>query len=72
MKLTMKAARINAGYDRQIDAAIAIGVTKDTLGAWETGKRLPNVKYIPIIEKVYNIKYNDIIFLSFNNALSIK
>lgn len=68
MKLTMKAARINAGYERQVDAAKAIGVTKDTVGAWETGKRLPNVKYIPIIEKIYNIKYNDIIFLPFNHA----
>lgn len=67
MRLNLRAARINAGYKRQIDAAIALGVTKDTITAWETGKRLPNIKMVPIIEKVYGLNYNDIIFLTNNN-----
>lgn len=64
MRLNLRAARINAGYKRQVDAAKALGVTKDTVTAWETGKRYPNTKMIPIIEKVYGLKYDEILFFS--------
>ena len=64
MKLNLRAARINAGYKRQVDAALALGVTKDTITAWETGKRFPNTKMIPKIEEVYGLKYDEIIFFS--------
>lgn len=62
MKLTLKAARTNVGMS-QADAAKAIGVTRDTLSNWETGKTFPNVIQIRKIEETYKVEYNDIIFL---------
>ena len=62
MALTLKALRINAGYDQKT-AAKYIGVTPETLSSWENGKRFPNVKQITAIEKLYNVNYSDINFL---------
>ena len=62
MKMTMKTARINAGISTQDEASKLIGVGKDTISKWERGLCLPNLKYIPKIEEVYKIKYDDIYF----------
>lgn len=70
MKLTLRAARVNAGYTQKT-AANLVGVTKGVICYWERGISFPNVKYIPKIEEVYNVKYEDIIFLPPNNALSV-
>ena len=70
-KITMKAARVNVGLTQR-QASKKFGVSKDTVGNWERGKSYPNIKIIPTIEKVYNIKYEDIIFLPNNNTLSVK
>lgn len=67
MPISLKAARVNAGYT-QAQAGHIIGVSTDTIGAWERSKSTPNSKYIPLIEKAYGIEYNDIIFLPKNNA----
>lgn len=61
MKITIKAARVNAGLSQK-EASKKIGVSKDTIGNWERGKSFPSTKLIPVIEKVYNIEY-DYIFL---------
>lgn len=61
MKITIKAARVNAGLSQK-EASEKIGVSKDTIGNWERGKSYPSAKLIPIIEKVYDIGY-DYIFL---------
>ena len=53
---------------RYQEAAKLIGVSKDTIGAWDRGKSMPNAKYIPAIEKVYGVSYKDLIFLQSNNA----
>jgi putative transcriptional regulator len=62
LKLTLKAARVNAGLT-QTKAAEIIGVTPDTIGNWERGKYLPNTIMISRIEKAYGVSYNDLIFL---------
>ena len=62
MAMTLKAARMNKGYD-QDTAAKLIGISPDTLSNYERGKRFPNVLIIKKIEKVYGLKYDDIIFL---------
>lgn len=62
MKLTLKAARVNAGYT-QAEAAKLIGINKKTLSFWETGKTTPRIKQIPAIEKAYKISYDDLVFL---------
>ena len=71
MKITLKAARINQGLN-QTQAGNKIGVSKDTLSKWERGECVPNLKYIPAIEETYCVKYDDLIFLPSNNALSVK
>ncbi|WP_304067567.1 helix-turn-helix transcriptional regulator [Megamonas hypermegale] len=71
MKITIKAARINKNL-LQKQAAKLIGVSKDTISAWERGLCTPNSKYIPAIEKVYCVTYSNLIFLPNNNALSVK
>lgn len=63
MAITLKAARINAGYNQTV-AAELIGVSKKTLSNWETGKAFPSTKYIPVITGIYGIRYDDISFCS--------
>lgn len=60
-KMTLKAARVNAGLS-QIEAANKIGVTRETLGNWERGKSYPNALNIKQIEVIYSVKYDNIIF----------
>lgn len=62
MPITLKAARINKGYSQE-DAAKAIGVSSDTLSNYERGKSYPDVPILKKIEELYEIKYEDIIFL---------
>lgn len=61
MAITLKAARVNAGFN-QTQAAKIIGVTKDVISNWERGKSYPDVRYLPKIEAAYGIKYDQIIF----------
>lgn len=61
-KITIEAARVNAGFRSREKAANLIGVHKDTITNWETGKTLPGLKHIPAIEKVYKIPYDRIKF----------
>ncbi|WP_317405277.1 helix-turn-helix transcriptional regulator [Megamonas funiformis] len=67
MKITIKAARVNKNLSQK-EAASLIGVSKDTIGAWDRGKSMPNAKYIPAIEKVYGVSYKDLIFLHTKDA----
>lgn len=61
-KISLKAARVNAGLT-QNEAAKKIGVTRDTLRNWETGKSSPSVVVFKTIESVYGMSYDDISFL---------
>lgn len=62
MKVTLRAARINAGHTQR-EAAKLIGVTVDTVGNWERGKSFPDALQIKRIESAYNTHYDDLIFL---------
>lgn len=62
MSITLKAARMNKGYD-QNKASQLIGVSVDTLSNYERGKTFPDVPIIKRIEEVYDVKYDDINFL---------
>lgn len=66
-KMTMKAARVNAGL-KQKEAAAKIGVSNKTLSWWEAGKSFPSADKIPVICGVYGCIYDDLIFLP-NNPL---
>lgn len=61
-KITLKAARVNANLT-QTEAAKRIGVTRDTISNWETGKSSPNVRIFKVIEKVYGVPYDSLNFL---------
>ncbi len=69
--MTLKAARVNKGLNQQ-EAADKIGVSRTTLQAWETYKSFSTVAQLPAIEAAYNVKYDDIIFLPDDYALSVK
>jgi transcriptional regulator with XRE-family HTH domain len=62
MEVTLKAARVNAGFDQKT-AANKLGITPETLGSWENGITFPNVPQIMKIEELYTVKYADIKFL---------
>lgn len=61
MEITLKAARTNKGLTQQ-EAADLIGVSRDMISNWETGRTYPTVKNIQSIERAYEISYNDIKF----------
>ena len=67
MKMTLRAARINAGLT-QAKAAYEIGVSTRTLGLWESGVRFPKANKIDKICELYGLSYDSIIFLP-NNPL---
>lgn len=60
-KLTLKAARINAGLTQK-DAANHLNVSNKTLWAWESGRSMPNAGKIKAICTLYRVNYDDIIF----------
>ena len=69
MAMTLKALRINLGYDQRT-AAKLLDITPETLGSWEAGKTFPNVPQINKIEKLYSTSYADINFLPQNVGLT--
>lgn len=62
MAITLRAARVNAGYT-QIEAANKIGVSKESISNWERGKSYPDVPELKKIEELYKVDYKDLIFL---------
>lgn len=62
MKVTLKAARVNAGLS-QFEATKALGISKKTLFNYENGLTFPDVPTIKKIEEIYRVSYDDIIFL---------
>lgn len=61
-KMTLKMAREIKGLTQE-NAAKLIGVSTDTLGNYERGKSYPDIPVLRKIEEVYDISYNQIIFL---------
>lgn len=63
MDITLKNLRTN--YDlTQKQAAKLVGVSEDTWRRWEKEKSFPDVPKINRIEQVFNVNYNDIVFLT--------
>lgn len=62
MAITMKAARINAGY-KQTEAAEKLGVSPNTYLNWENGKTIPTVDRAYEICKLFDLPIDSIIFL---------
>lgn len=68
-KLTMKAARINVGLT-QSAAAKELGISKNTLSGYESGKVVPKVDIAKDMARLYKRSVDDIIFLPNDCALS--
>lgn len=62
MKITLKAARINQQLNLK-EASKKLGIADRTLWSYENGLTFPKTSLIKKIEQVYNVEYNDIIFL---------
>lgn len=65
MRVTMKAARVNAGLS-QAEAAKKMAVNLKTIQNWEAGTSSPRADKMPTICEVYGCEINDIIFLPKN------
>ena len=61
-KITIRAARVNAGLSQK-EAADRLGVSNKTLGNWENGITFPPVDKIPEICELYGWSYDDLNFL---------
>ena len=62
LKITLEAARVNAGYTQK-DAAKKLGVSNKTVQNWENGRSYPSADKIAEICDLYVISYDNINFL---------
>lgn len=65
MKITLRAARINAGLSAD-EVSKNIGICKTTLGNWERGKSSPAYDVALKLAELYSCPAEDIIFLKTN------
>jgi transcriptional regulator with XRE-family HTH domain len=69
MKMTLKGARVNAGFTLD-DVAVRLKKSKNTLIAYEKGRRMPDVETGKALASLYGCTVDDIIFLPKHCALS--
>lgn len=62
MAMTPKAARINVGLT-QNEASKALGISKGTLSAYESGKTIPKLDVAIKMAKLYGCSMEDLNFL---------
>lgn len=62
MAITLKAARVNKNLTQK-DAASALGISEESLRNYEQGKTFPDVGIVKKMEDLYQVEYNDLIFL---------
>lgn len=62
VKLTLKAARVNAGFTQK-EAAEKLGISNATLCKWEQGSSMPNIQQVQQICDLYAVSYDNLIFL---------
>ena len=65
-KITLKAARVNAGFTQK-EAAKALGISNKTLVNWEKGVSFPKADMVDKICALYGVNYDNIIFLPLNS-----
>ena len=62
MKISLRAARVNAGYSQK-EAALRLGISNKTLGNWEKGSTFPPADKISAICSLYGVSYDNLNFL---------
>ena len=71
MKITLKAARVNANLTLE-NAAKALGITKNTLISYEKYRTIPDIRMGKAMAALYGKSVDDLIFLPEDCALSTK
>ena len=69
MKLSLKAARVNAGLT-QDEVARELNKSKNTISNYENGKSVPDMATGKALAKLYNTSIDDLIFLPEDCTLS--
>lgn len=69
MKITLKAARVNANLTQDY-VTKKLGISKTTLVNYEKGRSFPNIEKGKALAALYGVPVDDIIFLPSNCALS--
>lgn len=69
MKITLKAARVNAGLTQEY-VARHIKKSKNTIVNYENGKSVPDIETGKTLASLYGMSVDDIIFLPDDCALS--
>lgn len=67
MKITLKAARVNANLTQR-EAAEKLKITANTLANWEKGRSFPKLSKLAEIERLYMLSYDEILFLPKNST----
>lgn len=62
MAISMKAARVNANLT-QLEAAQALGISKNTLSAYESMRTIPQIDMAQKMASLYGLTVDQIIFL---------
>lgn len=62
MKVTLKAARVNAGLN-QAEVARNVGVSRQSVVNWENGSAEPKASYFKALCEMYQVNPMDIILL---------
>jgi len=71
VRITLKAARINRNLSQKA-AAKALNVSNKTLWSWENGLSVPKADKIDAICELYEIPYDNLIFLPTNSLKADK
>ena len=61
IKISMAAARVNAGLTQK-QLAVICGVSETTVINWESGKSVPRVDMLPVLEDAYGISIDYVRF----------
>ena len=69
MKITLKAARVNAGLTQE-EVAKKVKKSKNTIVNYESGKRSPDMVTGKALAELYGCSVDDLIFLPDHCALS--
>lgn len=61
IKISMAAARVNAELTQK-QLAVICGVSEATVIKWESGKSVPRIDMIPVLENAYGISIDYVRF----------
>lgn len=66
LKISLKAARVNAGLSQK-EVAKSLKVSNKTVHSWENGETSPSAKHIDALCDLYNMPYDCLNFLPSNS-----